>query len=64
MLRHHEYNIEKIGFKKTKAISPPDLKKKRNEKRVYPLYYTTTMKDILRIHGQSLDKGRQSTSFC
>lgn len=48
----------------TKAISPPDLKKKRNEKRVYPLYYTTTMKDILRIHGQSLDKGRQSTSFC
>lgn len=55
------YNIEKFAFKKTKAISPPHLKKKRNEKRVHPLYYTTTIKDTLRIYGQSLDKGRQAS---
>lgn len=52
------YNIEKIGFKKTKAISPL----------IWNLYitfnYTTTIKEIPWIHGQSLHNFKGLQPIC
>lgn len=57
------YNIEKIGFKKTEAISPLIWKKKMKSLYI-TFYYTTTMKEIPWIHGQSLHNFKGLQSIC
>lgn len=55
-------NTEKIGFKKTEAISPRFEKKMKSL--CITFYYTTTIKEIPWIHGQSLHNFKGLQSIC